>query len=243
MATSALTPPRPALSGWCTSACCRYAFLMSVAPAEASTPRSLYQFTGRLFLTRAITVASFERTCVSSLLSRGSSSIVLYAATASVSMSSSVYSVASRLCALTKVGTMATAVPADDKASAYLPRACSHAQMLDRKSPSSIGAPADLINASVYMPNASWCLPWKKAPRPSSLHLLILEALSKSVRRPSGSGTAASSLILSSPSASSSPPSLSLACLASSPSLVSSAPRFFSIAALNVGTICSRPTS
>ena len=164
-------------------------------------PSNLYQFTGRLFFARALTEARFALACISSWLSKGISNILLYAASASVSIPSSVYSVARRLCAFTKVGAMATAVPADDSASAYLLMACSQAHMLERKSPSSIGAPADRTKASPYNFAASECLFCTKASLPLSLHVFIFDAFWSRISRPSGSGRDASSLIFSSSSA------------------------------------------
>eukprot|EP00982_Pelagococcus_subviridis_P012516 31176-Pelagococcus_subviridis.AAC.67 len=154
-------------------------------------------------------------------------------------MSSSVYNVARRLCAFTNVGAMLTAVPADDSASANLPSACSHAQMFERKRPSSIGAPFAIKSDSWYIASACWWFPWKNASLPSSLNSETLFARSRSCDRPSGSGMDASSASAASSSFSSSS-SFSFS-FASPPA--SSRFLFFSSAALSAGSICKRSTT
>ena len=134
---------------------------------------------------------------------------------------------------------MLTAVPADDSASANLPSACSHAQMFERKRPSSIGAPFAIKSDSWYIASACWWFPWKNASLPSSLNSETLFARSRSCDRPSGSGMDASSASAASSSFSSSS-SFSFS-FASPPA--SSRFLFFSSAALSAGSICKRSTT
>ena len=87
-------------------------------------------------------------TFLSSLLN-GSSRRLSYASIASLCMSNSLYRVAKRERTFTKVGANEIAIEAEDNASTYLCRACSHAHILDKNIAWSMG------ESTAHKPNAS----------------------------------------------------------------------------------------